>query len=82
MARPKNRLATKKLNISTTPQIQKQLLKLVSTGYFGKNETEAAERLIANVLRNLEKDADLTAERIDVGLRDYEMDFSEDETGS
>jgi hypothetical protein len=47
MPRAPNHLPTVTITISTTPQVQKYLVDLLSTGLYGKNVAEAAERLIA-----------------------------------
>ena len=53
MGRKENSLETVELRISTNPVINRQLGKLVQTGRYGKNETEAAERLIAEKIGEL-----------------------------
>ena len=50
MARPKNQIQTVQLTIAATPQMVELLQQLISTGLFGKNATEAAERLVARAL--------------------------------
>jgi hypothetical protein len=50
MARKENSLDSVELRISTNPILKGQLEKLVATGRYGKNATEAAERLIAQVI--------------------------------
>ena len=55
MAKPKNLLETATLTVSTNPLVEDRLERLVSTGYYGKNAAEAAERLIAETLRALDK---------------------------
>jgi len=47
MPRSRNHLPTVTITISTTPQVQEHLVDLLSTGLYGKNVAEAAERLIA-----------------------------------
>ena len=54
MAREKNLLQTAELTVSTNPIIIKQLETLVRTGKFGKTAAEAAERLIAQKIGELE----------------------------
>jgi hypothetical protein len=56
MARPKNILKTVILKISTTEPLEENLEELVSTGLYGKNTTEAAERLIAKGIQELQKE--------------------------
>ncbi len=46
MARGPNSVGTKKLHLSTTPEVLSALDALVQTGLFGKNRTEAAEELL------------------------------------
>ena len=60
MARQRNDLQTKTVTISTTPAVRKYLSRLVSTGLYGKNPAEAAERLVAGSLERLLKDGTLT----------------------
>jgi hypothetical protein len=59
MPRTPNHLPTVTITVSTTPQIQKYLVRLVSTGLFGKNAAEAAERLIARSVETLTRDGTL-----------------------
>jgi len=47
MPRHPNKIRTITVTISTTPAVHGYLEKLVSTGLFGKNRAEAAERLVA-----------------------------------
>jgi hypothetical protein len=51
MARLPNELQTRQLRVSTTPQVVKLLEALVETGLYGKNPAEAAERVLAEKLR-------------------------------
>jgi hypothetical protein len=53
MSRQKNDLPTVPLRISTTQHVRTLLEKLVSTGLFGKNAPEAADRLLSEKLREL-----------------------------
>lgn len=53
MARRRNTVRTITLTVSTTPPVEAYLLKLVSTGLFGKTTAEAAERLIARAIEEL-----------------------------
>jgi hypothetical protein len=46
MARGRNSVDTKKLHLSTTPQVLSALDALVRTGYFGKTRTAVAEELL------------------------------------
>lgn len=59
MAKPPNSIGTVKITISTTQPVQEHLEKLVLTGFYGKNPAEAAERLLANSIRDLVKDGTL-----------------------
>ena len=47
MPRLPNKVKTVTLTISTTPPVYEHLTALVSTGLFGKNPAEAAERLVS-----------------------------------
>jgi hypothetical protein len=53
MGRKENSLETVELRISTNPVLEQQLERLVNTGRYGKNTTEAAERLIAQEIGRL-----------------------------
>lgn len=53
MARKPNNLETVTMTISTTPPIMGRLKDLVSTGLYGKNPAEAAERLVARSIEDL-----------------------------
>jgi hypothetical protein len=46
MPRGRNSIGTKKLHLSTTPEVLSALDALVQTGLFGKTRTEAAEELL------------------------------------
>ena len=59
MARDVNILETITLKISTNPIIEKYLDQLVKKGLYGKNTSEAAERLIAQKINELIKSEDL-----------------------
>jgi len=63
MPRSPNHLPTVTITVSTTPQIQNYLVRLVSTGLFGKNAAEAAERLIARSVERLTRDGTLPRPR-------------------
>lgn len=63
MAKPPNSIGTVQITISTTQPVQEHLEKLVLTGFYGKNPAEAAERLLANALRDLVKDGTLDIAR-------------------
>jgi Arc/MetJ-type ribon-helix-helix transcriptional regulator len=60
MARIPNKLVTVEIKLSTTPQVAKYLDSLVETGLYGKNRSEAAERLVAKGIEALIKDSTLT----------------------
>jgi hypothetical protein len=53
MPRQPNKIETTQFTVSTTPPIRKLLEDLVATGLYGKNIAEAAERLIADSIRQL-----------------------------
>jgi hypothetical protein len=60
MARKPNNIKTAPpITLSTTPPVVAYLEQLVATGLYGKNPAEAAERLVANGIRNLLKDGTL-----------------------
>lgn len=61
MAKPKNLLETATLTVSTNPLVEDRLERLVSTGYYGKNTAEAAERLIAETLKALDRAGEIPA---------------------
>jgi hypothetical protein len=60
MARKPNDLPSHELRISTTPQVVVLLGRLVETGLWGKNPTDAAERLIGRGIESLLKEGILT----------------------
>lgn len=64
MARPFNILKTIILKISATKPMVSNLEELVTTGLYGKNPTEAAERLIAKGLQELQKEGYIEKRRI------------------
>ncbi len=53
MPRKPNQLKTASIPISTTEAIKGYLEQLVATGLYGKNSTEAAERLLARSLEEM-----------------------------
>lgn len=53
MTKGRNLIETETITISTTAIIKKQLAQLVHTGYWGKNEAEAGERIIAQWLTQM-----------------------------
>jgi hypothetical protein len=59
MPRTANAIDTETLKISTTPPVVKHLRRLVETGLYGKNPSEAAERLIAQGIERLIKEGGL-----------------------
>ena len=63
MAKPKNRIESVPLQVTTTPQVRKLLEHLVDTGLYGKNVAEAAERLIAHELERRIDEGRLRAAR-------------------
>jgi hypothetical protein len=56
MPRTANPIDTETFKISTTPPVVEHLRRLVKTGLYGKNSSEAAERLIAQGIERLIKD--------------------------
>lgn len=54
MGRTRNPTRTVTFTVSTTPTVRAYLEALVERGLYGKNVAEAAERLIAEKLRELE----------------------------
>ena len=56
MARSKNTLTTVQITISTNRVLRDALDKIVMTGYYGNGHAEAAERLLAEAVRNLIKE--------------------------
>ena len=59
MARGKNQLTTEQITVSTTGSVVEHLKDLTATGLWGKNHTEAAERLISESIRRLIADGTL-----------------------
>ena len=57
MARPRNTAETVTITLSTTPQVKHYLEELLAEGLYGKNVAEAAERLIAEKIRELRKES-------------------------
>ncbi len=53
MARRPNNVETKVVTLSTTPHVKAYLAALVSTGLYGKNPADAAERLLARGIESL-----------------------------
>jgi hypothetical protein len=53
MPRPRNSIRTEILTLSTTPQVRGYLRQLLTTGLYGKNDAEAAERLLTRALDEL-----------------------------
>lgn len=53
MPRKRNDLKTEILPLSTTPHVVGYLRQLLKTGLYGKNATEAAERLLTRTLEQL-----------------------------
>lgn len=60
MARSKNQVQTVQLTVAATPQMVEFLRQLTSTGLFGKNPAEAAERLLARALEERLRTGELT----------------------
>lgn len=59
MPRKKNLVETVPVPISTTPQVQRYLEALVATGLYGKNPSEAAERLVTREIERLVQEGSL-----------------------
>ncbi|MBS0251274.1 MAG: hypothetical protein JSR78_09435, partial [Proteobacteria bacterium] len=57
--RAKNQLETVQLTIATTATVVSYLRELVSTGLYGKNQADAAERLLAATLEQMVRDGRL-----------------------
>jgi hypothetical protein len=53
MARRPNDLETVPITLSTTPQVVGYLRQLLKTGLYGKNTTEAAERVLTRTLQEM-----------------------------
>lgn len=60
MARRPNHIQTVTITVSTTKPVEQYLAKLVSTGLYGKNPAEAAERLVAKSVEQLIRDGTLS----------------------
>jgi hypothetical protein len=60
MSRKKNSVGTVPLTISTTPQINAYLERLVAKGFYGKNPADAAERVVSRTLEAMVKQGDLS----------------------
>lgn len=63
MSRSKNQVETVQLTIAATPQMVVFLRQLTDTGLFGKNPTEAAERLLARALEERVSSGELKSYR-------------------
>jgi hypothetical protein len=59
MSRLPNKLQTVEVKLSTTPPVAAYLDGLVETGLYGKNRSEAAERLVTRGIESLIKDGTL-----------------------
>jgi hypothetical protein len=59
MPRSPNAQPTVKVTISTSPVLSNDLNMVVATGYFGNTRSEAAERLLAEAIRNLIREGTL-----------------------
>lgn len=62
MPRPRNAVKTVKLQLATTPQVVAALERLVRTGKFGKNASEAGEEMLRLKLREIELEGWLRGE--------------------
>jgi hypothetical protein len=56
----KNTTATKRITISTTPQVSRILEWLATRGTFGKNAADVAERIVSERLREFLPDEKFT----------------------
>jgi hypothetical protein len=61
--RARNQLETVQLTVATTQPVVDYLQDLVLTGLFGKNPSEAAERLLANGIEQLIRESTLLRRR-------------------
>ena len=59
MAKPVNTVRTVTITLSTTEVVRDHLDRLASTGFYGKNPADAAERLLARVLEEMAKEGRL-----------------------
>ncbi len=59
MSRRPNSVKTAKITLSTTPQVVAYLERLVTTGLYGKNSADAAERLVARGIETLLRDREI-----------------------
>ena len=59
MPKPPNQLQTVLVRISTTQSVVDYLKGLVSTGLYGRNHTEAAERILTRGIERLLQDGTL-----------------------
>ena len=62
MPRERNTIATRQITISTTERVVEYLTELNRTGLWGKNPAEAAERLVAEGIRQLIEKSALAAQ--------------------
>ena len=69
MARTPNSIPTRKLQLSTTPQVVEALEALMATGKFGKSKGEVAEELLRLKLREIELEGWLEASSNQTGTR-------------
>jgi hypothetical protein len=53
MARPENTQESVEIRMTTTPLVKRYLQQLVDTGTWGKNVTEAAERVVGRALDDM-----------------------------
>jgi len=53
MARTPNQLDTVDVRFSTTTQVRQCLERLVATGFYGRNTSDAVDRLLTETLRRL-----------------------------
>lgn len=60
MPKPRNPIQSEKIILTTTPYIRAYLVELVKGGLYGKNVSEAAERLLSRAIEALIKDGILS----------------------
>jgi hypothetical protein len=63
MPRSPNAQPTVKITVTTSPVLQQDLDGVVATGYFGNTRAEAAERLLAEAIRNLLREGTLVRKK-------------------
>jgi hypothetical protein len=59
MPKPRNSIPSETIKVTTTPAVRVYLEELVKEGLYGKNPSEAADRLLARGIENLIKEGAL-----------------------